>query len=130
MKKKRKKQLKEIKKQKARLERDLKTFLDTVERATVDEEDQKWITFENLQNALFMTNFEREEMEDISIHSEICPSCIKLDSTRAFTIAIAILYTVINYEIYDKRSEYSPIPDELMNQITEFKDLLEEFLFS
>ena len=129
MKKKRKKQLKEIEKQKARLERDLKNFLEDAEKTT-DEEQKNYIPLGSLRHTLSAIDLKRAEMEDVSMYAEIYPPYVKLNSTRDITIAIAILYTLINCEIYDSRREYSTIPDQLMDQITDLEDSLEKFLFS
>ena len=41
---------------------------------------------------------------------------------------MAIIYTYISCEIYDERACYECIPDKLMDEITEFRILLEVFL--
>ena len=103
---------------KERLEMNLGPFL-------YKNKEKGYEVYEDLFQVLQAVDTENLEMEYI-------PACpyLKLDRRLHKSIGIAVLYTYINCEIYDERKCYKCIPDELMDEITEFKNLLEVFLFS
>lgn len=75
-------------------------------------------------------DFVKMEMNCVPISSWILMPNLKMDSMRKLNIALAILYSFIMYEVYDDRNvNVKCVPDELMNEITAFKSLLENFLF-
>ena len=56
---------------------------------------------------------------------------VRLDSNRKISVGLALLYAFIKNEFYDDRKtkNLKGLPDDLMNVITDFKRLLEDFLF-
>lgn len=126
MKKKRKKMLKNIKREKERLEKNLDTFL----KKLPDDEREGYEPFVNFVEVLQGLDFVKMEMNCVPISSWILMPNLKMDSMRKLNIALAILYSFIMYEVYDDRNvNVKCVPDELMNEITAFKSLLENFLF-
>ena len=123
MKKEKKEQWEKIVEEKARLERDLESFLEIVP------ERKEYGTYVDLLEALQAMDTKNLEMEYIVEYIPICPY-LKLDTRLHKSIGVAILYTYIGCEIYDERVDYKCIPDALMDEITDFKKLLEQFLFS
>ena len=123
MEKEKKEQFEKIKQEKIRMEENLECFLKTVSSK------EKYEPYVELLRFLQAVDMERMEMEELSDYIPICPY-LKLDSERNVSIGIAIMYTYISCEIYDERACYECIPDKLMDEITEFRILLEAFLFS
>lgn len=125
MNKKRRKILKKIKQEKVRLEKDLKTFLAGLP------EKKGYEPYVKLLTALRLWKTEDEPMEmDYSIITNLDTSiCAQLDTNRKIAVGISLLYAFINCEIYDGRKNIKGIPDNLMDEITDFKNLLKKFLF-
>ena len=122
MKKEKKEQWEKIVEEKERLEMNLGPFL-------YENKEKGYKVYEDLFQALQAFDTENLEMEYISEYIPICPY-LKLDTRLHKSIGIAILYTYIGCKIYDERADYKGIPDVLMNEITDFYNLLEQFLFS
>lgn len=126
MKKKRKKMLKKIKREKERLAKNLDTFLKKLR----DDEKEGYEPFENFVEVLQGLDFIKMEMKCTPISNWILMPNLKMNSMRKLNIALAILYSFIMYEVYDDRNaNVKCVPDELINEITAFKVLLEDFLF-
>lgn len=127
MKKKRKEMLKNIKKEKKRLEKNLDTFLIGLQ----DDEREGYEPFENLLEVLEDVNFKTMQTECLPMSDWTIIPELKMDSTRKVCIALSILYSFIVYKIFEenKSGKVKGIPDELMNEITDFKGMLEDFLF-
>ena len=129
MKKKRKKLLKTIKQEKVRLEKNLETFLVGLT------EKKGYEAYINLLQVLrdWKTETDKPIEMDYSIITNLETSiCAKLDSNRKISVGLALLFAFINNEIYDDRrtKNLKGLPDDLMNEITDFKVLLKKFLFS
>ena len=129
MKKKRKKLLKTIKQEKVRLEKNLETFLVGLP------EKKGYEAYINLLQVLrdWKTEMDKPIEMDYSIITNLETSiCAKLDSNRKISVGLALLFAFINNEIYDDRrtKNLKGLPDDLMNEITDFKVLLKKFLFS
>ena len=129
MKKKRKKLLKTIKQEKVRLEKNLETFLVGLP------EKKGYEAYINLLQVLrdWKTETDKPIEMDYSIITNLETSiCAKLDSDRKISVGLALLFAFINNEIYDDRrtKNLKGLPDDLMNEITDFKVLLKKFLFS
>lgn len=122
MKKEKRKQWEKIVEEKARLEKNLESFLEIVP------ERKEYGTYVDLLEVLQAIDTKNLEMEYILEYIPICPY-LKLDTRLHKSIGIAILYTYIGVALYDDRVDYKGIPDALMNEITDFNNLLEEFLF-
>ena len=122
MKKEKKEQWKKIVEEKARLERTLELFLEIVP------ERKEYGTFVELLEMLQAIDTKNLEMEYMLEYIPICPY-LKLDTRLHKSVGMAILYTYIGCKIYDERADYKCIPDTLMDEITAFKGLLEDFLF-
>lgn len=134
MKKEKRKQWERIVEEKKRLEKNLKIFFDSENEGIAPallSGLNEWTRFDDVRGFLNAVDMEKMEIEDLSdyIYIPIFPY-IKLDTRLNKSIGMAILYTYINCKIYDERESYKGIPDTLMKEITDFKDLLEEFLFS
>lgn len=123
MKKEKKEQWEKIVEEKARLETNLVSFLETVP------EKNEYATCAELLEVLQAIDTENLEMEYILEYIPICPY-LKLDTRLHKSIGVAILYTYIGCKIYDERVDNERISDALMDEITSFKNSLEEFLFS
>lgn len=125
MNKKRRKILKKIRQEKVRLEKDLETFLASLP------EKKGYEPYVKLLTALRLWKTEDEPMEmDYSIITDIDTSiCAQLDTNRKIAVGISLLYAFINSEIYDGRKKIKGLPDNLMDEITDFKILLKKFLF-
>lgn len=56
---------------------------------------------------------------------------VRLDSNRKISVGLTLLYAFINNELYDeaKAKKMKEVPEELMDEITDFKMTLKEFLF-
>ena len=56
---------------------------------------------------------------------------VRLDSNRKISVGLILLYAFINNELYDeaKAKKMKEVPEELMDEITDFKMTLKEFLF-
>ena len=122
MKKEKKEQWEKIVEEKERLEMNLGPFL-------YEHKEKGYEVYEDLFQVLQAVDTENLEMEYISEYIPACPY-LKLDTRLHKSIGMAILYTYISCEIYDERKCFECIPDELMDEITEFRNLLEVFLFS
>ena len=123
MKKEKKELFEKIKQEEIRLEDNLEYFLENVS------DKEKYEPYVELLRFLQAVDMKEMEMEELSDYIPICPY-LKLDSKRNISIGMAIIYTYISCELYDERAYYECIPDVLMDQITEFRNLLEVFLFS
>ena len=123
MEKEKKEQFEKIKQEKIRMEENLECFLNTVSNRA------EYPTYKDLLRFLQAVDMKEMEMEELSDYIPICPY-LKLDSERNVSVGTAIIYTYINCEIYDERKPYEGIPDELIDEITEFSNILEVFLFS
>ena len=121
MKKEKKEQWEKIVEEKERLEMNLGPFL-------YENKKKGYEVYEDLFQALQAVDTENLEMEYISEYIPICPY-LKLDTRLHKSVGMAILYTYIGCKIYDERADYKCIPDTLMDEITAFKGLLEDFLF-
>ena len=129
MKKKRKVILEKIEQDKVRLENDLKTFL-----AGLPEKEKKgYEAYANLLQVLraWKTNEIPMEMDFTIITNFGFSKRVRLDSNRKISVGLALLYAFIKNEFYDDRKtkNLKGLPDDLMNVITDFKTLLEDFLF-
>lgn len=129
MKKKRKVLLEKIEQDKVRLENDLKTFL-----AGLPEKEKKgYEAYANLLQVLraWKTNEIPMEMDFTIITNFGFSKRVRLDSNRKISVGLALLYAFIKNEFYDDRKtkNLKGLPDDLMNVITDFKRLLEDFLF-
>ena len=129
MKKKRKVLLEKIEQDKVRLENDLKTFL-----AGLPEKEKKgYEAYANLLQVLrgWKTKEIPMEMDFTIITNFGFSKRVRLDSNRKTSVGLALLYAFINNEFYDDRKtkNLKGLPDDLMNEITDFKVLLKEFLF-
>ena len=126
MNKKRKKILKKIKQEKVRLEKDLKTFLVGLP------EKKGYEPYVNLLQILRDWKIEKDKPMDMdfSIITNLDTSIYaRLDTNRKIAVGISLLYAFINSEIYDGRKNIKGLPDNLMDEITDFKILLKKFLF-
>lgn len=125
MKKGKKKELKRLMKDKSILQEQLREFLD-------DKTDQP--NYKPFCTVLaFMENFYYESkykgFDEVILEST--PIIDSFDFCSSFTLGtgIGILYTVITLYLYNPAIPIAPVPDELMDHITDFKVKLENFIF-
>lgn len=129
MKKKRKVLLEKINQDKVRLEKNLKTFL-----AGLPEKEKKgYEAYANLLQVLrgWTTVEIPMEMDFTIITNFGFSKRVRLDSNRKISVGLTLLYAFINNELYDeaKAKKMKEVPEELMDEITDFKMTLKEFLF-
>ena len=129
MKKKRKALLEKIEQDKVRLENDLNTFLGGLP----EKEKKGYEAYANLLQLLrgWKTKEIPMEMDFTIITNFGFSKRVRLDSNRKISVGLALVYAFINNEFYDDRKtkKLKGLPDDLMNEITDFKVLLKDFLF-
>ncbi len=129
MKKKRKMLLEKIEQDKVRLENDLNTFLGGLP----EKEKKGYEAYANLLQLLrgWKTKEIPMEMDFTIITNFGFSKRVRLDSNRKISVGLALVYAFINNEFYDDRKtkKLKGLPDDLMNEITDFKVLLKDFLF-
>lgn len=128
MKKKRKALLEKINEDKGRLHEDLKIFFLGLSNK------KGYEAYDNLLQILrgWKTMEIPMELDFTIITNGNNSMCERLNTNRKLFVGLTLIYAFMSNLIYDdkKNKKSKRLPDNLMYEIEDFKDLLEKFLFS
>ena len=127
VKKRRRKLLEEIRDYRIRLEKILEVFLESLSDKDGYEPYER--LFKNIRLFSLGEGIDEEIGIDCSVNYNMPIDYFLMDSNKKIFMGVAMLYTFVIYDIFDEEKSTKGIPDSLMNELTDFKKLLEEFLF-